>query len=198
MKMTSSLGSLFGHLATVLPPMLEEDEVTRSVSRDGLAASLAQLGPLEQGETVLGVVERLFSALALLHARSLAQGEWRFNSFSAWLVARSLLETLATDHHTLVDPGYWNPQPPDTDVEQQRALLKRLENGRIDYHPEKTPGPIRFVYVAWAVIHMGGALPPLREGGQGAGGRAWTFRLPGWAFQIERRAAGGALPSGRA
>lgn len=153
--MTSPLGLLFGRLAYLLPPMLAEDDVTQDVSRSALATGLMDVTTLAQAEATLAVVERLFCTLAVLHQGSVAQGQWRFNSYSAWLMARSLLETLATDHHTLLDPGYWSQLPADIEVEEQRALLSRLENGRVTYHPTNAARPIRFVYVAWAVIRLG-------------------------------------------
>lgn len=153
--MTSSLGLLFGRLAYLLPPMLAEDDVTHDVSRSSLTRALIDVTPPAQAEAALAVVERLFCTMALLHPGSVTQGHWRFNSYSAWLVARSLLESLATDHQTLLDPGYWSQQPAEVEVEDQRALLKRLENGRVDYHPDNAARPIRFVYVAWAVIRLG-------------------------------------------
>jgi len=153
--MTSSLDLLFGRLANLLPPMLAEDELAQHVSRSEIIAGLRDVAPAAQAEIVLSVVERLFCALALMHQGSADNGQWRFNSYSAWLMARSLLETLATDHHTLFDPGYWGHTPTDSDIEEQRVLIGRLENGRVAYHPASSPRPIRFVYVAWAVIRLG-------------------------------------------
>jgi hypothetical protein len=141
-------------LSCLLPPMLAEDYVTQDVALSDLAANLIDVAPPAQVEAALAVVERLFCAMALLNVGSADQGRWRFNSYSAWLVARSLLETLATDHHTLIDPGYWSLQPAEIEVEEQRALLRRLENGRVDYHPTDAARPIRYVYVAWAVIRL--------------------------------------------
>lgn len=153
--MTSSLDLLFGRLANLLPPMLAEDELTQNVSRSALITGLRDVTPAAQAEVVLAVVERLFCALALMHQGSADKGLWRFNSYSAWLMARSLLETLATDHHTLFDPGYWSQTPANTEIEEQRVLIGRLENGRVAYHPANSARPIRFVYVAWAVIRLG-------------------------------------------
>lgn len=182
--MTSSLGLLFGRLAYLLPPMLAEDDVTQEVSRSSLATGLMDVTPPAQAEAALAVVERLFCALALLHPGSAAQGLWRFNSYSAWLVARSLLESLATDHHTLLDPGYWCQQPAEVEVEEQRALLKRMENGRVDYHPDNAARPIRFVYVAWAVIRLDDRfLLYAREDKVRSDARG-HFGLPGGRFKL--------------
>lgn len=146
---------MFGRLAYLLPFMLAEDDVAKDVPVSDLVAGLIDVAPLAEIEAALAVVERLFCVMALLHSERANKGQWRFNSYSAWLVARSLLESLATDHHTVFDPGYWSQQPAENDVDEQRALLKRLENGRISYHPTNAARPIRFVYVAWAVIRLG-------------------------------------------
>ena len=182
--MISSLGPLFGRLAYLLPPMLAEDDVAQDVSRSDLAAGLMDVAPHAQVEAALAVVERLFCTMALLHAGSAAQGQWRFSSYSAWLVARSLLEALSTDHHTLLDPGYWSHQPADIEVEEQRELLKRLENGRVAYHPGNAARPIRFVYVAWAVIRLDDRfLLYAREDKVRADARG-HFGLPGGRFKL--------------
>lgn len=182
--MASSLGPLFGRLAYLLPPMLAEDDVTQNVSRTDLATSLMDVATQAQAETALAVVERLFCAMALLHVGSVARGQWRFNSYSAWLVARSLLESLATDHHTMLDPGYWSQQPAEIDVEEQRELLKRLENGRVAYHPASAAQPIRFVYVAWAVVRLDDYfLLYAREDKVRADARG-HFGLPGGRFKL--------------
>jgi hypothetical protein len=135
--------------------MLAEDDVRQDVDRSTLAAHLGDMASQVEVETALATVERLFCALALLQLDNAARGTWRFQSYAAWLVARSLLETLASDQHTVVDPGYWGTQASDSDIDEQRALLRRLETGRLRYHPTQVSRPIRFVYVAWAVLRMG-------------------------------------------
>lgn len=182
--MTSSLGLIFGRLATLLPPMLAEDELTENVSRSALVTGLKDVAPSAQAEVVLAVVERLFCALALMHQGNADKGQWRFNSYSAWLMARSLLETLATDHHPVFDPGYWSQLPTDTEIEEQRLLLSRLENGRITFHPANAARPIRFVYVAWAVIRLGDHfLLYAREDKVRPDARG-NFVLPGGRFKL--------------
>lgn len=182
--MTNSFGPLFGRFAYLLPPMLAEDDVPQDVSRSSLLMGLAIENSSAEVEIALGVIERLFCVLALLNPGSLERGQWRFNSYSAWLVARSLLETLSTDCHTLLDPGYWSQQPTDGEVEEQRELLKRLENARIDYHPDNSARPIRFVYVAWAVIRFESRfLLYAREDKVRADARG-HFGLPGGRFKL--------------
>jgi len=183
-RMTSSLDLLFGRLANLLPPMLAEDELTQDVSRSALITGLQDVTPAAQAEVVLAVVERLFCALALMHQGSADKGQWRFNSYSAWLMARSLLETLANDHHTLFDLGYWSQTPADTELEEQRILISRMENGRVAYHPASSARPIRFVYVAWAVIRLGDHfLLYAREDKVRPDARG-DFGLPGGRFKL--------------
>jgi len=149
-----TLDTLLSRLANLLPPMLAEDDVLQGTPRNDIAAALRDGVPLEQVNAALAVVERLFCTLALLHVGNLAQGIWRFNSYAAWLVARSILESMATNGQTVVDPGYWSEHPTDVELEEQRVLLKRLEQGRVEHHPFNAAKPIRFVYVAWAVIRI--------------------------------------------
>jgi 8-oxo-dGTP pyrophosphatase MutT (NUDIX family) len=153
--MAAYLGNLFSQLAFLLPPMLAEDDVGQDVDRNTLASRLDNIASQVEVQTALATVERLFCALALIHLDSSTRGIWRFQSYAAWLVARSLLETLANDQHTIVDPGYWGAQPSDGDMDEQRALLRRLETGRLRHHPTQEAKPIRFVYVAWAVLRVG-------------------------------------------
>jgi len=182
--MAAYLGNLFSRLASLLPPMLAEDDVRQDLDRSTLAARLGDIASQVEVETALATVERLFCALALLQFNSAARGTWRFQSYSAWLVARSLLETLASDQHTVVDPGYWGAQSSDSDIDEQRALLRRLETGRLRYHPTQEPRPIRFVYVAWAVLRVGAKfLLYAREDKKRADAQG-HFGFPGGRFKL--------------
>jgi hypothetical protein len=164
--------------------MLAEDDVRQDLDRSTLAVSLRDLASQVEVETALATVERLFCALALLQFDSAAKGTWRFHSYAAWLVARSLLETLASDQHTIVDPGYWGTQASDSDIDEQRALLRRMETARLRYHPTQEPKPIRFVYVAWAVLRVGEKfLLYAREDKKRADAQG-HYGLPGGRFKL--------------
>lgn len=88
----------------------------------------------------------------------LEHGNWAFVSFPAFLLGRSLLESLSTTGQTLFEAGYWNQMgsPAPSLVEEQRRLLARVESRRIHFHPTGNATPIRVVYVAWGVIRLGG------------------------------------------
>lgn len=182
--MAAYLGNLFRRLGSLLPPMLAEDDVRQDLDRSTLAVRLGDIATPTEIEAILATVERLFCALALLQLDSVARGTWRFQSYAAWLVARSLLETLATDQHTIVDPGYWGMQTSESDMDEQRALLRRLETGRLRYHPTQESRPIRFVYVAWAVLRIGDKfLLYAREDKRRADAQG-HFGLPGGRFKL--------------
>ena len=182
--MAAYLGNLFKRIGYLLPPMLAEDDVRQDLDRSTLAARLGDIATQGEIEATLATVERLFCALAMLDLDSAARGTWRFQSYAAWLVARSLLETMATDLHTIVDPGYWGAQASDSDIDEQRALLRRLETGRLRYHPTQESRPIRFVYVAWGVIRVGDKfLLYAREDKKRADAQGY-FGLPGGRFKL--------------
>ena len=182
--MAAYLGNFFRRLGALLPPMLAEDDVRQDLDRSTLAVRLSDIATSAEIEATLATVERLFCALALLQLDSAARGTWRFQSYAAWLVARSLLETLATDQHTIVDPGYWGTHTSESDMDEQRALLRRLETGRLRYHPTQESRPIRFVYVAWAVLRIGDKfLLYAREDKRRADAQG-HFGLPGGRFKL--------------
>jgi hypothetical protein len=182
--MAAYLGNLFSRLASLLPPMLAEDDVRLDLDRKALAARLGDIASQVEVETALATVERLFLALALLQFDSAARGTWRFQSYAAWLVARSLLETLASDQHTVVDPGYWGTQSSDSDIDEQRALLRRLETGRLRYHPTQEAKPIRFVYVAWAVLRVGAKFLLYAREDKTRADAQGHFGFPGGRFKL--------------
>jgi hypothetical protein len=96
-------------------------------------------------ELLLGWVRRLFEALCLLDRHQLAEGRWKFVSFPASLVGRSLLETLACPGQTLFDAHYWEQgsHRPESAFEEQRRILEELEKRRKRHHPTGicTPAP---------------------------------------------------------
>lgn len=146
--------------------------------RDGGSEDLAR--------GALLLVQRLFEALGLLDATELQRGNWAFVSFPAYLVGRSLLETLATPGQSLFHPGYWQQcgAIPDVVIEEQRRLLVELEGRRTRFHPTSCAAPIRFVYVAWGLIRLGdGFLMAHREDRSRPGAGNYVF--PGGRFSID-------------
>jgi len=103
------------------------------------------------------LIERLFVAAGLLDTRQLADhGLWRFPSFPASLMARSLLSTLVDSEQTIFPRGFWDAHNAYSDAsEAQRKVLKAVENQRSKCHPDQAK-PIRYIHVAWGLIIVDG------------------------------------------
>ena len=145
-------------LAHALPIHAEEGSFRECIAEVQLLAVVADPGTPVAGQATLAVVRRLLETLCLLDAAELEHGNWAFVSFPAYLLGRSLLESLSTIGQTLFDDGYWNQtgSPAPSLVEEQRRLLAQIESRRIRFHPTGNAAPIRVVYVAWGVIRLGG------------------------------------------
>lgn len=145
------------HLLDVLPLHAEEDNCREDVAESELVSKVqAKSGEFIKAEAVVVLMRRLFESLALLDPTALATQRWVFVSFPASLMARSVLETLATPGNTFFESGYWiqgGHRPPEL-IEEQRALLGRLENQRIS-NPKIKAEPIRTVHVTWGIIRLG-------------------------------------------
>ena len=145
-------------LAHALPIHAEEGSFRECIAEVQLLAVVADPGTPVAGQATLAVVRRLLETLCLLDAAELEHGNWAFVSFPAYLLGRSLLESLSTTGQTLFEAGYWNQTgslAPSL-VEEQRRLLAGVESRRIHFHPTGNAAPIRVVYVAWGVIRLGG------------------------------------------
>lgn len=148
------------HIPELLPLHAEEGPIRQEISRE----ALGQLFELQTGlssqdaKTTLGVIESLLDSAALLDPRSLAAGNWAFISFPAYLMARSLTETLANPKQRFFDDNYWEQgsHRPEEDVEEQRTILRYLESQRARSANGKEARPIRYVHVAWGLIKLEG------------------------------------------
>jgi 8-oxo-dGTP pyrophosphatase MutT (NUDIX family) len=141
---------LLNRLLQALPLYSEEDDLREEVPESDLLERLPGAGDAE----VLMCVRRLLEACALLDQRVLADGKWAFVSFPAALFGHSLVQTLAMPGQQIFESDYWRSCQ-NSDIEDQRTLLKQLENRRVRLHPSKSPEPIRFVFVAWGLIRLG-------------------------------------------
>lgn len=103
---------------------------------------------------VLELLEHMWRALGLLDVLSLKGGCWKFTSFPASLMARSLLESLSQERPELLEPGFWLPGQRE-DV--QRRWLSNAETQRLAMLQEHAR-PIRQVHVAWGLIRLQGKL----------------------------------------
>ena len=153
-------------LLEALPLVAEEGPHSEVVAESELIAKMG--GPQNNvaKATALAMVRAIFESMELLDRRLLGKGEWRFISFPASLVGRSLLATLSTPDQTLVEQNYWEQgaHRPTAIEEEQRKLLQVLEGRRERFHPTEAASPIRTVHVAWGVIKIGGMfLMHLRE-----------------------------------
>lgn len=111
-----------------------------------------------EAQTALSVIESLLDSLALLDPRSLAAGNWAFVSFPAYLMARSLTETLAKPDQRFFSDGYWEQghYRLEEEVEEQRKVLRYLELQRYRSANGKEVRSIRHVHVAWGLIKLEG------------------------------------------
>ncbi|CAG0999342.1 hypothetical protein MTYP_02762 [Methylophilaceae bacterium] len=180
---------VFRYLLDALPLHAEEGNTREDVAESELVSVIqADSGNSIAAKTVVAVIRRLFESLALLDSTALAAERWAFVSFPASLMARSILETLATSGKTFFAPGYWiqGGHRPDEIVDQQRALLSRMENQRTA-DPKSEAMPIRTVHVAWGIIRFGSKfllhrredkLRPDKKGYVFPGGRLAMIDLP--------------------
>lgn len=145
-------------LPHALPIYAEEGPFREVIAEDKLLAVLAGAETTDAGQAALAVVRRLLETLCLLDNNELEKGNWAFVSFPAYLLGRSLLESISATGQTLFDAGYWEQtgHPASSIVDEQRQLLSQVESRRIQFHPTENAVPIRVVYVAWGVIRLGG------------------------------------------
>lgn len=145
-----ALNTIYTHL----PLYAEEGGEASSVNiRDVIAKN----GP-ESAETEIAIslVERLFIGLGLLDDTLLELGIWRFKSFPASLMAKSLLSSLKDNDQKLFSKGFWGVQSDHSEVvEEQRNVLHYLENQRQKHH-NTSAQPVRYVHVAWGLISVDG------------------------------------------
>lgn len=153
----SDTSALLNRLLDALPLHAEEGGFREVLAESDLVARINSGDPHTARVTV-SILGRLYGALGLLEERELSEGRWAFVSFPASLLARSILETLSADSQAFFEPGYWiqGPHRPTEVIEEQRALLRRLEMQRIHAHPTGDANAIRTVHVAWGIIRLGG------------------------------------------
>lgn len=144
--------ALLAILSRLLPRVVEEGTDAETIAEAKLVQRLAESAgvSLEQAATTLALVRCWLQALSVLEPRRLAAGEWRFVSFPAFLLAKSLLNGLSTAEFRLLEPGFWDAG--DYRVDKQRALIKQVEELRAALPLALMP--IRRVWVAWAWVAL--------------------------------------------
>ncbi len=148
---------VFRQLLVVMPLHAEEGLAREDIDELELVSQIqASVECAHAAGPVVSTIRRLFDSLALLDPSLLTAGRWAFISFPASLVARSILETMATPGNTFFVPDYWTQgthRPPEI-VEEQRELLRRMENQRTS-NAAILPHPIRTVHVTWGLLRLG-------------------------------------------
>jgi 8-oxo-dGTP pyrophosphatase MutT (NUDIX family) len=138
----------------LLPLHAEEGGEAFSVN---LRDSLSKVGSDNAEISIaLSLVEQLFISLGLLDETLLEHGVWRFKSFPASLMARSVLSSLTDKDQSLFPRGFWGAQSDRSPAsEDQRKVLDYLESHRQKHH-QASAKPIRYVHVAWGLICVDG------------------------------------------
>ena len=168
---------------SMLPLHAEEGGRREVLSESELMEALHKQGiPEETAKTTVWTLRRQFEALALLDPLDLRHDKWAFVSFPASLLGRSWLTTLATPGHALLPAGYWGQDAPVGDKEEQRALLHRIETGRVRLNQQAEP--IRVVHVAWAWIRIGDKFLMHRREDKARPGEK-SYGLPGGRFNLD-------------
>lgn len=168
---------------SMLPLHAEEGGRREVLSESELVTVLIEQDtPEETSKALVWILRRQFEALALLDPIELRDGKWAFVSFPASLLGRSWLTTLATPGQALLPAGYWGQDAPEGDKEEQRALLHRIETGRVQLNPQAQP--IRVVHVAWAWIRIGEKFLMHRREDKARPGEK-SYGLPGGRFNLD-------------
>jgi 8-oxo-dGTP pyrophosphatase MutT (NUDIX family) len=144
-----------------LPRFAEEQGDFYSVPRLALIDTLCQSQTLEQAiaENTVALLETLLDTLAVLDTAALQNGEWRFVSFPAQLLATSVLTAMSDPESRLFAAHFWNTQGIDNArKDQQRDALKAIELARVEHHANSEAMPIRYCYVAWSIIKLDGKI----------------------------------------
>ncbi len=166
----------------MLPLHAEEGRWREVIAEAELVIALVKKDvPEETARALVWTLRRQFEAMALLDPVDLSEGNWAFISFPASLLGRSWLTILSTPTKAILPAGYWGQDAADGDKEEQRALLQRIETGRVRLNPQAPP--IRVVHVAWAWIRIGDQFLMYRREDKTRPGQK-SFGLPGGRFSL--------------
>ena len=143
-----------------LPRYAEEEGDFFSVPRTALIEALCrQHTERTVAETTLTLLESLLDTLAVLDRTYLQNGEWCFVSFPAQLLATSVLMAMSDCDSRLFAGNFWNTRDIANDrKDQQRDVLRWIEQARFEQHTALQAPPIRFCYVAWSIIKLDGKI----------------------------------------
>jgi 8-oxo-dGTP pyrophosphatase MutT (NUDIX family) len=140
-----------------LPRYAEEGTLHTTVAVTELQNVLQQTGlSADAASATLTILQNLLDSLSVLDKTALEQGRWQFVSFPAQLCALSLLNTLADPQQILLDKHFWASKQHDNEIDAQRQILRAMELKRVKHHAKQQAVPVRYVYVAWALIKLDG------------------------------------------
>jgi 8-oxo-dGTP pyrophosphatase MutT (NUDIX family) len=159
MPLASMSTQLIQSLIPHLPRYAEEEGDFYPVPREDLINALCLQHQLDSAiaKNTIAIIENLLDTLAVLNTDYLKKDEWSFVSFPAQLLALSLLTALADQNSRFFAANFWNTQGiADDKKNQQREVLKLVENKRKEHHASHAAKPIRYIYVAWGIIKLDG------------------------------------------
>ena len=148
-------------LIAELPRYAEEEGDFFSVDRSRLINMLCEQHDVESvvAENTVMLCEFLLDSLSLLQSDYLAKDEWCFVSFPAQLLATSVLTAMSDANSRLFAANFWNTQGIGSDrKDQQRDVLRAIEQARCEYQAGKQAQPIRYCYVSWCIIKLDGRI----------------------------------------
>lgn len=155
------LRDLIKTLIAELPRYAEEEGDFYGVERSYLIVALSARKGVEPAvaENTVMLCECLLDSLSLLQIDDLAKGVWSFVSFPAQLLAMSVLTAMSDGDSRLFAANFWNTRDTSYDrKDQQRDVLRHIEQARFEHHADKQAQPIRYCYVAWSIVKLGGKI----------------------------------------
>ncbi|WP_024299016.1 hypothetical protein [Methylomicrobium lacus] len=153
--------NLIKTLIRELPRYAEEEGDFYSVDRISLIRAISEHHAVEPAvaENTVMWCERLLDTLSVLNLDDLAKGEWSFVSFPAQLLATSVLTAMSDGESRFFTPHFWNTRDIDNSrKEQQRDVLRWIEQARFQHQISQQAQPIRYCYVAWSIIKLDGKI----------------------------------------
>lgn len=174
-------GARLGSLIRCLPLASEEGDFHVPTARSEILAALRKIEDTAASEALLALTERLLLANRLLDEQALLEGFWRWASYPASLMGRSMLDVLSDEGGFLFPRGYWTTPE---NVDEQRGLLHNLEVARTKHRAGEQPRAIRHVYVAWGLVKVGDRFL-LRTREDKKRPRVKQFVFPGGRFRPE-------------
>ena len=93
-----------------LPRIAEEGPFLTTVSSKALIEVVSETLSIKKDfvEGVLTMLQQNWEAIGLLDSTKLREGLWQFTSYPASLMARSLLDSLATPRPQFFESGWWH------------------------------------------------------------------------------------------